>query len=1132
MMLHLLRVLRLQSSSILCLAVVLALLADLKDSCAVAHAQMPPPITSSGLNTLVSSSVPAAQGKIQFNITGGTRAGNGANLFHSFGEFGVPTNSIANFLNETALPTMNILGRVTGGNNSNIFGTIQTTGFGNANLFLMNPAGFLFGPNATVNVGGMVTFTSADYLRLTDGVRFNAAPNAVADALLSAAPVAAFGFLGSNPGAIIVQGSQLTVSDGQGISLVGGNIIMQSGTLDNDTVQPTRLSAPNGQINLASAASPGEILSPNLQLAANVNGESFTSLGSIMIGQDARIDTAGTTAGTIAIRGGQLTIRDGATIASSASSNPAAPAGSVTINGTGIQMTGSDVVINGTNVSVTGSKVTAANLDGSGGTITISAGSVAHPGNVTVAQDAILDASGTRGGSITIRGSQLTIADATLLADTGNTNGAPIAIEIKVTGDLSITDTRGIPAITARTTGTGNAGEIQMTSGNLMATSSFVDPSFLPTTLIDSHTSGDGRGGDVHIITGNFTVRGPDTNSFVVIDSGTTGNGHGGNITIQANLVDLDWTSISTGQFVASAVVPDRSTINGSAGNLIITTETLRTKDSIFDTSALFGTSKLQKGGDITITAGDISMLNTQVTSIGVNGGGAFTVKADRFVTDFTSFETDTTSGQGGNIVVEARVVELTNGSSLISTTIGDGNAGDIHITATDHVSLIGDLGTNPLAQFQPSGLFSNSFGKIFGRFGGQGNAGNIIVTTPRLEMNAGRINTVTSSSGQGGNVTLSVTSGISISGEFPSDLLIVPSIFDIGPLAPSGIVTSTVGSEFCAGPCGNAGNVSISSTGSLSMGSGSQINSGTSSTGNGGLITINASDTISMSGRLSDGSPVGIFSSSIGTSPDAGSGGNIALTAGQSMTISNGASVSASSTGPGNAGNISINTGQQFEMRNSSVKTEAAQASGGNIDIQAIDRVRLVNSSISTSVLGGAGSGGNITIDPNVVVLQNSQVIAQAIQGAGGNITITTPLFLADSTSLVSASSQFGLNGTVTIQSPTSDLSGSLGPLTSKPSQAQSLLTQRCAALANGQASSFVVAGREQLPVDPGGWLASPLALAGIDPQQFGNGTVAYNSPKAIAAHDTDTVSLRRLTPAGFLIANFADSEATGCRS
>ena len=62
----------------------------------------------------------------------------------------------------------------------------------------MNPPGFLFGPNATVNVGGMVSFTSADYLRLADGARFNAIPNAAADALLST-PVAAYGFLGPIP---------------------------------------------------------------------------------------------------------------------------------------------------------------------------------------------------------------------------------------------------------------------------------------------------------------------------------------------------------------------------------------------------------------------------------------------------------------------------------------------------------------------------------------------------------------------------------------------------------------------------------------------------------------------------------------------------------------------------------------------------------------------------------------------------------------------------------------------------------------------------------------------------------------------------------------------------------------------
>src|SRR5262245_30060583 len=74
-----------------------------------------------------------------YNITGGTRPGNGPNLFHSFGDFSVGAGNVANFLNTpvggTLPATSNILGRVTGGNISNIYGTIQTTGFGNANLF-------------------------------------------------------------------------------------------------------------------------------------------------------------------------------------------------------------------------------------------------------------------------------------------------------------------------------------------------------------------------------------------------------------------------------------------------------------------------------------------------------------------------------------------------------------------------------------------------------------------------------------------------------------------------------------------------------------------------------------------------------------------------------------------------------------------------------------------------------------------------------------------------------------------------------------------------------------------------------------------------------------------------------------
>ncbi len=94
--------------------------------------------------------------------------------------------------------------------------------------------------------------------------RFNAIPNLAADALLTALPVASFGFLGSNPGAITIQGTQFSVTEGQGISLVGGKVTIQSGTPDGG-ISTSSTSAPNGKIQLASAASPGEFDAATLQ---------------------------------------------------------------------------------------------------------------------------------------------------------------------------------------------------------------------------------------------------------------------------------------------------------------------------------------------------------------------------------------------------------------------------------------------------------------------------------------------------------------------------------------------------------------------------------------------------------------------------------------------------------------------------------------------------------------------------------------------------------------------------------------------------------------------------------------------------------------------------------------------------
>ena len=275
--------------------------------------------------------------------------------------------------------------------------------------------------------------------------------------------------------------------------------------------------------------------------------------------------------------------------------------------------------------------------------------------------------------------------------------------------------------------------------------------------------------------------------------------------------------------------------------------------------------------------------------------------------------------------------------------------------------------------------------------------------------------------------------------------------------------------------PTGSAGNVTIQANGGpvaslIIDGSGSRISTDTAGTGAGGNIHVAAQSVAVQNGGT-------ISASTSGASANA-TGGNIMISVKQSVALNNGGSITAASTGPANAGNIAINAGAQFLSQNGTLSTSANQASGGNITIQATESIRLVNSQLSTSVQGGPNTaGGNILLDPAVVTLQNSQVTAQAVQGTGGNINIIAGTFLADQTSVVSASSQFGLSGAVNIQSPVSNLSGSLATLPQRPLQAHTLLQQRCAAQVNGQLSSLVVSGRDSLPIEPGGWQMSPLA-------------------------------------------------------
>jgi filamentous hemagglutinin family protein len=232
----------------------------------------------------------------------------GSNLFHSFGEFNVPTGGSATFIGPNTIA--NIVGRVTGGQLSSIDGRLRSEIAG-ANLYLLNPSGVLFGPNASLDVSGSFHVSTADFLRLADGAKFSA--NLGQESVLTMATPAAFGFLSTNPAAITIQGSALRVNPERALSVVGGDITMMGGSLQ----------APSGRIQLASVAAPGEVGFSPLELAPDLQMNGFARLGRIALLQGAlvTVETAGSrNAGEIAVRGGQLTLRSGSRLSANTSS--------------------------------------------------------------------------------------------------------------------------------------------------------------------------------------------------------------------------------------------------------------------------------------------------------------------------------------------------------------------------------------------------------------------------------------------------------------------------------------------------------------------------------------------------------------------------------------------------------------------------------------------------------------------------------------------------------------------------------------------------------------------------------------------------------------------------------------------
>jgi filamentous hemagglutinin family protein len=266
-------------------------------------------------------------------IKGGALRGN--NLFHSFELFNVDKDHGVYFDINNRPGVARIISRVTGSSPSEILGVLGVDG-GNADLFLINPNGILFGPNASLNLDGSFLASTASSVVFAD-TQYSAAEPSSFPLLSMNVPI---GLSFRNITAPIVNQSQvldpdeeesagLQVKSGKTLTLVGGNITLESGFL----------TAPDGRINLASLARTGEVILDASSFAIDFKGEQ--SFGNIQLVEGSKISTIGIGSGDVNLRGRNIELTGGSAI--EALNIGSEPGGAIRITAS------EDVLLEGTN---------------------------------------------------------------------------------------------------------------------------------------------------------------------------------------------------------------------------------------------------------------------------------------------------------------------------------------------------------------------------------------------------------------------------------------------------------------------------------------------------------------------------------------------------------------------------------------------------------------------------------------------------------------------------------------------------------------------------------------------------------------------------------------------------------------
>jgi len=600
----------------------------------------------------------------RITIDAGTAAG--TNLFHSFDRFDVPAGTEAFFNNNGNID--NILTRVTGGSISNIDGLIRANG--TANLFLINPNGMVFGPNASLDIGGSFVSSSASGITFGDGLVFSAT-NAAETPLLSVNVPVGLQF-GNSPGNIInrsvVTSSVgipsepepgaivgLQVQPGNTLALVGGNVTLDGGYL----------TAPGGRIELGSVGEGSQVTLNAIDTSFNFGYENVFNFGSVEIASGSIVDVSGDPAGTVEINagiirtlpftkivalnfgsqpGGDLNFRASELVEFAGAGNYAEDAQSLELQENFEQR-----------AAFFTSGVLASTLaDGDGGNITIAAPHVIVRDSSFIQTATLFNASGN-GGDIEIDASLVEVT-ATLVtteqrSSDPNANGGNLTIDAD---RLTLQEV----AVVGTLVRNGGAG----TGGNLtVEASESIDLIGAPLLLVFDDE-------------GNLL--GASATSFV---TGTLSSGPAGEIRISTQRLRLS----------DGAAILATSTRTGEPGNAIVNaSESVElvgvTPDRFQFPSSIqpstFGNVPVRRdGGNLVINTGNLSLrdgasLSANTVSPGL--GGSIEVNADRILLDNeASIEVETTFGSGGNIVLRTDNLQLRDDSQI---TVTAGNASNL----------------------------------------------------------------------------------------------------------------------------------------------------------------------------------------------------------------------------------------------------------------------------------------------------------------------------------------------------------------------------------------------------------------------------------------------------------------------